>query len=144
MVAAGETSGASDVIALILNALTGGLLKAWESKLKADSDEKKLIADAAIADINRQIEARREATEIRKATAGFWEMRVATALAAWPLTLHLALVTLDTMLTSVHWGIPRLPAPMDEWQAAIILSLFGLQGVTGSVSAIASAIRGRK
>jgi hypothetical protein len=33
---------------------------------------------------------------------------------------------------------------MDEWQAAIILSLFGLQGVTGSVNAIASAIRGRK
>ncbi|RCW24714.1 hypothetical protein DFR48_10552 [Ciceribacter lividus] len=132
------------MIALVLNALTGGLLKAWQAKLTADSDEKRVIADAAIADINRQIEARREATEIRRATAGFWEMRVAIALVAWPLALHLALVTLDTMLTGVSWGIPRLPAPMDEWQATILLSLFGLQGVTGSFWAIAAVIRGRR
>lgn len=132
------------MIALILNALTGGLLKAWQAKLWADSDEKRVIADAAIADIKAQIDARREATEIRRATAGFWEMRVATALVAWPLALHLALVTLDTVLTDVSWSIPRLPAPMDEWQATILLSLFGLQGVTGSFGAIAAAIRGRR
>lgn len=132
------------MIALILNALSGGLLKAWQAKLTADSDEKRLIADAAIADITRQIEARREASAIRRETAGFWEMRIATALAVWPLSLHLAAVTIDTLLTNVSWGIPRLPAPMDEWQAAIILSLFGLQGLTGSVNAIASAIRGRR
>jgi len=69
------------MIALILNALSGGLLKAWQAKLTADSDEKRLIADAAIADINRQIEDRREASAIRRETAGFWEMRIATALA---------------------------------------------------------------
>lgn len=132
------------MISLILNALSGGLLKAWQAKLAADTNEKRLIADAAIADMNRQIEARREASSIRRETAGFWEMRIATALAVWPLSMHLAAVTIDTLLTNVSWGIPRLPAPMDEWQAAIILSLFGLQGLTGSVNAIASAIRGRK
>jgi len=51
------------MIALILNALTGGLLKAWQAKLTADSDEKRLIADAAIADIKAQSEARQHAAQ---------------------------------------------------------------------------------
>lgn len=132
------------MLTLILNALTGGLLKAWETKVKADGESNKLIADAAIADIKRQIEANREAAEIRKATAGFWEMRVATALVAWPLTFHMALVTYDTIRTDIHLGIPPLPSPMDDWQAAIILSLFGLQGATKGFTVLASAIRGRR
>lgn len=132
------------MIALILNALTGGLLKAWQDKLAADTDEKRLIADAAIADIKAQSEARREASEIRRETAGYWEMRVATAVIAWPTAAHYALVTYDTMDTSRNLAIPALPSPMDEWQAAIILSFFGVQLGTKGIQAIASAIRGRK
>lgn len=128
----------------ILNALTGGLLKAWDSKLKADTDEKRLIADAAIADIKAQSVAHREAAQIRRETAGYWEMRVATAVIAWPTAAHYALVTYDTMDTSRNLAIPAMPSPMDEWQAAIILSFFGVQLGTKGIQAIASAIRGRK
>lgn len=144
MVASSKTHGLDDVITLILNALTGGLLKAWETKVKADGEANKLVADAAIADIKRQIEANREAAQIRRETAGFWEMRVATAVIAWPLSLHFALITYDTIRTDVHLGIPPLPKPMDEWEAAIILSFFGVQAGTKAVQIIASAIRGRK
>lgn len=132
------------MIALILNALTGGLLKAWQAKLTADSDEKRLIADAAIADIKAQSEARQHAAEIRKETAGFWEMRVATALVAWPLSFHLALIVYDTVDTTRNLAIPALPSPIDEWQASIILSFFGLQATTKAFQIVASAIRGRK
>ena len=97
------------MIALILNALTGGLLKAWQAKLTADSDEKRLIADAAIADIKAQSEARQHAAQIRRETAGYWEMRVATAVIAWPTAAHYALVTYDTMDTGRNLAIPALP-----------------------------------
>lgn len=132
------------MIALILNALSGGLLKAWQAKLVADTDEKRLIADAAIADIKAQSEARQHAAQIRRETAGYWEMRVATAVIAWPTAAHYALVTYDTMDTSRNLAIPALPSPMDEWQAAIILSFFGVQLGTKGIQAIASVIRGRK
>lgn len=132
------------MIRLILNLLTGGLLKAYEKKLAADTDEKNLIADTLIADINRQVEANREAAQIRRETAGFWEMRIATAVIAWPLALHFALITYDTIRTDIHVGIPPLPKPMDEWEAAIILSFFGVQAGTKAVQILASAIRGRK
>lgn len=132
------------MIAIILNALSGGLLKAWQAKLTADTDEKRLIADAAIADIKAQSEARQQAAQIRRETAGYWEMRVATAVIAWPTAAHYALVTYDTMDTGRNLAIPALPSPMDEWQAAIILSFFGVQLGTKGIQAIASAIRGRK
>ena len=131
------------MIALILNALTGGLLKAWKAKLTADSDEKRLIADAAIADIKAQSEVRQQAAQIRRETAGYWEMRVATAVIAWPTAAHYALVTYDTMDTSRNLAIPALPSPMDEWQAAIILSFFGVQLGTKAVQSLASALRRR-
>jgi len=131
------------MIALILNALTGGLLKAWQAKLTADSDEKRLIADAAIADIKAQSEARQHAAQIRRETAGYWEMRVATAVIAWPTAAHYALVTYDTMDTDRNLAIPALPSPMDEWQAAIILSFFGVQLGTKAVQSLASALRRR-
>lgn len=131
------------MITLILNALTGGLLKAWQAKLAADSDEKRLIADAAIADIKAQSEARQQAAQIRRETAGYWEMRVATAVIAWPTAAHYALVTYDTMDTSRSLAIPALPSPMDEWQAAIILSFFGVQLGTKAVQSLASALRRR-
>ncbi|MCW0235224.1 MAG: hypothetical protein OJJ21_16605 [Ferrovibrio sp.] len=132
------------MISAILNLLSGGLLKAWEAKLAADSSEKSLIADAAIQDIKAQMAARDAAKEIRLSTVGFWEMRVATALIAWTVSAHMALIGLDTILTTVNLGIPPLPQPMQEWEAQIILSLFGLQAAQGGISAIASAIRGRK
>lgn len=131
------------MIALILNALSGGLLRAWQAKITADTDEKRLIADAAIADIKAQSEARQQAAQIRRETAGYWEMRVATAVIAWPTVAHYALVTYDTMDTGRNLAIPALPSPMDEWQAAIILSFFGVQLGTKAVQSLASALRRR-
>lgn len=132
------------ILSWITGSLTGALERAYKAKLDAQNEEQRLIADTAIADIKAQIEANREAAQIRRETAGFWEMRVATVLVVWPLSIHLALVVYDTINTSVSLGIPALPHPMDDWEAAIILSLFGLQGATKGFTAIASAIRGRR
>ncbi len=135
------------MIAALLRWLSGdlasALTRAYELKLKADTDQGRLVADAAIADINRQLDAARSAREIRLASAGFLEMRVITFVIAACFTLHLLFVTLDTCF-SLGWRIPKFPAPFDEWQGAILLSFFGIQAVGNGISAIAAAIRGRR
>lgn len=134
-----------NVIAALLRFFTvdlaGALTKAYEAKLTAQTSEQAKVAETVIADINRQIEAQRASNEVRLATAGYWEMRLATAVIAWTVAAHFALVGIDTMRTDIHWGIPPLPKPMDEWEGAIVLSLFGLQVANKGIGALVSAIR---
>jgi len=131
------------IIRWITGDLVGQLTKAYEARLSARNDGQRLVADLVAKDIEAKIEARKQATEIRMATAGFWEMRLVTFIIAGCFSFHLLLVTLDTCF-KLGWRIPAFPAPFDDWQGAILLSFFGVQVVGQSVTAIASAIRGRK
>lgn len=123
--------------------LAGQLRAAYEARLKASNETEKLIADVAIEDIKRQIADRDAAKEVRLATAGFWEMRLITAIIAGCAALHYLAVTLDTVFR-FGWAIPKFPPPFDDYQGKILLSFFGVQGVAIGFSAIAAAIRGRK
>lgn len=135
------------IVQTILGWLSGGLaarlLAAYEIKLKAESAEQRLVADAAIADLQRMIADRQAAKEVRLATAGFWEMRAITAVIAGSFALHLVLVTLDTCFR-LGWRIPAYPKPFDEWQGIILLSFFAVQPAMAGINAIAAAIRGRR
>lgn len=131
------------LIRWITGDLVGQLTKAYEAKLRAENDTQKMIADAAIKSIEAQMQAKAQATEIRLATAGFWEMRLITAVIAGCFAFHLLLVTLDTCF-AFGWGIPKFPQPFDEWQGTILLSFFGVQVAGQGINAIAGAIRGRK
>lgn len=123
--------------------LAGQLRAAYEAKLAAANETERLIADVTIEDIKARIAAADNAKEVRLATTSFWEMRLLTAIIAACPALHLVAVTLDTVFM-FGWRIPKLPPPFDEYQGAILLSFFGVQGVVIGVSAIAAAIRGRR
>lgn len=131
----------------ILTWLGGGVLDKVMGYLKNRTDNEterdRLVKDAVIAHIQAEIAARQGAEQIRIATAGFWEMRLVTATIAGCAALHYAAVSLDTVF-QFGWGIPKYPAPMDEWEATILLSFFGVQAVGGSVKAIAAAIASRR
>jgi hypothetical protein len=139
-------AGGPNVFALIAKLfagpLIGALSKAYEAKLAADNDESRLIAEAAIKDIERQIADREAAKEIRLATAGFWEMRLIAFAVAAPFAMHAGAVGLDTTF-KLGWRIPAYPPPFDQWEGLIILSFFGLQYAHKGFTAIASAIRRR-
>lgn len=111
----------------IVTALFKPLLEAYKTKKQAENDYNRLAAEVTLKQIDRDIEARRGIKEIRLATAGFWEMRVLTAFIAAPFAVHAAAVGLDTTF-GFGWAIASYPAPFDEWQGAILLSFFGLQG----------------
>lgn len=108
----------------VLRSSSSGFLRQLGDYLGAANDAQSRVA---VAQIEAEIEARKAAAEIRLATAGFWEMRLITFLIAGSFTLHLCAVALDTVF-SIGWGIPKFPAPFDEWQGVILLSFFGVQG----------------
>lgn len=132
------------MIAIILNALTGGLLKAWQAKLAADSDEKRLIADAAIADLHAQIEARRTAADV--VTAGmqhrmFW---IAWSIAAIPTAAWHGWGMMDSLTNGYLPDVAALPPQLKEYADVVWKNIFYSGAVGVGATAIASAIRGRK
>lgn len=140
------------VLISILNWISGGLLEkitnplvqAHKDYLNSKNDEEKLLAEQRIKFLEVEQEQRNNQKEIRLATSGFWEMRLLTFLIALPFVIHLWYVFLDTIDTSVNWRIPAFPEPFDQWQAAILLSFFGVTVVGSGIKAIAGAIAYRK
>lgn len=129
---------------LVARLLGGGLLDrlaaAYTTHKNAQTDQERIRAEVAIADIQRQIDAQRTAREVRMSMAGLWEIRLIVATIGWCFTLHLVLVTLDTCF-GLGWKIAKFPAPFDQWQGQIILSFFGLQAGTQVVGGLLRALR---
>ncbi|RYC10188.1 hypothetical protein [Ciceribacter ferrooxidans] len=136
----------SAVIALILNALTGGLLKAWQAKLSADSDEKRAIADAAIADIKAQSEAKRNQADVIKTGMGYPVFWIAWAIAAIPTAAWHGWGMLDSLVYAgtVLPDVATLPPQLKEYADKVWDSIFYSGAAVGSAHLIASAIRGRR
>lgn len=126
----------------LINPLGKVLTDAYKARLAADNDESRMIADTIIKDIERQMAERQAAKEIRLATAGYWEMRVLSFLAALPFIVHAFAVGLDTTF-KLGWRIPAFPAPFDQYQGQIIIFFFGAQVAVKGITAFASAIRRR-
>lgn len=119
------------------------LVDAYAAKKDSALERDRLEADVIKARIEAEVEGRRNATEIRKGTAGFWEMRLISFVIAAPFALHAAAVGLDTTF-GLGWQIAAYPPPFDEWEGAILLSFFGVYGVTRGAAAIAAAMLGRR
>lgn len=127
------------IFSFITKLLAGPLLSAYKAKIEAQTDADKLVADIALKNIEAELEIRRNAREIRLATAGFIEMRVMTFCIAFPFVVHLWSVWLDTQF-DLGWMISKFPAPFDEWGGAILLSFFGVQVASNGFQAIAGSL----
>ena len=122
-----------------IDALVGAYARKKDSEIASERIE----ADLIKARIDAEIEGARNATEIRKATAGFWEMRALTFAIAMPFALHAGAVGFDTVFR-FGWGIAAYPPPFDEWEGAILLSFFGVYWLTRGATAIAAGLAARR
>lgn len=116
------------------------VLKLMSSKVVGrvfDALDKKQDANSEIAKglLQNEMDARAVAAKIRLATATFWEMRVMTGVIGISISAHFASVVLDSMF-HFGWKIAKLPGLWDEWEGAIILSLFGLSLATKGLNAV--------
>ena len=110
-----------------LTRLLGGglgeqLRRAYEAQLAAKTNADKLAAESTI----RALEI---AQANRLATTDNWGVRLAIGIVAVALCGHVAAVVIASTFPSLGWTVHALPAPMNQWQGTIILSLFGLSAV---------------
>jgi hypothetical protein len=81
------------------------------------------------------------------AANAWWGAKLIILTAGWPCAIHMAAVILDSMPFPGHpvgaWGIPRPPAPYDQYERDIVMSFFIVAPVMPLVSAAAQWI-GRK
>lgn len=114
-----------------LGALTRELGAARADLSNAATAQAREAARVRVAELEADLAHRRAIAEVRIATAGQWEMRVLVLAGGLPPALHFGAVCLDSALPDLFpgWTVHALPSPMDEWQGAILLSLFGLSAV---------------
>lgn len=130
----------STIGAWVLRAASSRLLQSVAGILLKSSDNATQIA---LKQIDVELTARAAARDIRLATAGYWELRLITALIAGSFTLHLCVVTLDTVF-KLGLKVAKFPTPFDEWEGAILLSFFGVQAGVIAVRGVVAAIMGRR
>lgn len=106
-------------------------------RFKDSADEKERLQ---AADAKARLDA---IVRVRELTAGFWEMRLLTFFIAFPFVVHLNAVGIATTF-KLGWSIPAFPKPMNEWEATILLSFFGVQAGLSAVSAVTKAIVNRR
>lgn len=127
-----------------ISRLTSALGDAYKAKLSAQNEEQRLVADAAIKQLETALAAYQESEKSRREAMThpiFWWV---WSLFAVPLGIWWALVMTDTFLTAVSWGIPDLPESVKPWASVIFGSIFGSGGAVAGIQVIAGAIRGRK
>ncbi|MDQ3024121.1 MAG: hypothetical protein M3R04_07040 [bacterium] len=119
------------------------LLGAYEKHQDTAAERDKTRAKVLEAQISSELERVRLSNQVRLATAGFIEMRAITGVVAGCFALHLLLVTLDTCF-AFGWKIAAFPAPFDQWQGTILLSLFGVGVASKGITAATTAFLARR
>ena len=106
----------------ILSLLGGGLAdqlrRAYEARLAAQGDADRLAADMEIARLEHRL--------ARSDNPG---LQWAIGIIALSMAAHLARVVFVSAFPQWGWTVHRLPAPMDQWQAQIVLGMFGLSAI---------------
>lgn len=78
-----------------------------------------------------------ETNRMKLAQNSWWGARVIILMAGLPASMHFAAVFLDTTIPPYgSWGIPKLPAPYDTYQWAIVQSFFIIMPVMPIASAV--------
>ncbi len=136
----------------ILNYLLGAIIKpfvaAWADyeKTKLATQEAGFSAAAAANStiLRTALKTDVENNALKVQVYGHWINRVVLWVAGFPAALHFGLVFVDTILASKFaygaavLGVPKLPAPYDTYEWAIVTSFFLVHGVqlgTSNVSA---------
>ncbi|MFN3349634.1 hypothetical protein [Pseudorhodoplanes sp.] len=125
----------AQILFKLLGLLGGGALDALLSRI-ADLLQRRASDDLAryqtgvagdtqiaIAQVNAQIEARKEQAKLIEADRGWWVTAWVRPLIVYPCVLHFGAIVLDSTFR-FGWGIAKLPPPYDGYEQAIILSFF--------------------
>jgi hypothetical protein len=135
------------ILFLILNAIPGlaGKFLDWQvKKANVELDGFKTGAEVDLAAFQAHLAAQVEINRMKVAQNAWWGAKLIILIAGIPASLHFGAVFLDTIIPPFgSWGIPRLPAPYDVYQWAIVQSFFLVMPVQTLASAVSQWL-GRK
>jgi hypothetical protein len=145
------------IIIPILNSVLGGIIKpfvaAWTDyeRTKLTTGEAGFAAAAAAdsAVMQAALTADVELSAMKVQVYGTLSYRVITLVAGLPPAVHFGLVYIDTILASkaflgaAYFGVPKLPAPYDTFEWAVVSSFF-LVHALGPRASNVSAWLGKK
>jgi hypothetical protein len=121
------------VVQGIVGPLFGYLGKKQEVQLDGFRNATGVDLDAYKAALDAQIETSR----IRAAANAWIGARIITMVAGLPAAVHFGAVMLDSTFR-FGWGIPKVPAPYDQYEWAIVQSFFIVAPAMPLVSATAA------
>jgi len=89
-------------------------------------------------------QAQLENNRLKLAQNAWWGAKLIILMAGVPASAHFAAVFLDTLIPPFgSWGIPKLPAPYDTYQWAIVQSFFLVMPTMVGVNAMAAWLNRR-
>ncbi|WP_180375514.1 hypothetical protein [Mesorhizobium sp. 8] len=132
------------LIRWITGDLVGQLTAAYKDKLAADTDEKKLVADAVVKQLEAAVQAR--ATSAQVVTTGmqhkaFW---IPWLIAAVPTAAWFGWGMCDSLFHGALPDVAALPPQLKEYADIVFQNIFYVGGGVAGLQLVASAIRGRK
>jgi hypothetical protein len=142
----------------ILNSVLGGIIKpfvaAWtdyeRTKLTTGEAGFEAAAKSDATVMQAALTADVQLSAMKVQLYGTPTFRMITLIAGLPAAVHFGLVYIDTILASkaflgaVYFGVPKLPAPYDTFEWAVVSSFFLVHAVTLGKSNVASWLGGRK
>jgi hypothetical protein len=132
------------------NALLGfgkSFLGYQEKKLDTNLEAFKTAAGIDGMAYKAYLEAQVATNGQKLAANAWWGAKLIILTAGWPCSIHLAAIVLDSLpfwipllMDQAHvvgsWGVPKPPAPYDEYQRQIVLSFFIITPAMPLVSAV--------
>jgi hypothetical protein len=146
------------IIIPILNSVLGGIIKpfvaAWtdyeRTKLTTGEAGFDAAAKSDAAVMQAALTADVQLSAMKVQVYGTLSYRVITLVAGLPPAVHFGLVYIDTILASkaflgaAYFGVPKLPAPYDTFEWAVVSSFFLVHAVNLGKSNVASWLGGKK
>ncbi len=140
-----------------LNSLLGfgkSIVGYQEKKLDTNLEGFRTAAGIDSAAYTAYLQAQVQTNGQKLVANAWWGAKLIIFTAGWPCSLHLAAIVLDSMpfwvplfMSEAHkigsWGVPKPPAPYDEYQRQIVLSFFIVMPAMPLVSAVSQWL-GRK
>lgn len=115
----------------------------WAIKLFAGTLAKPILdflnnrTSGEVEKFKSELQAQVEVNKLKAQSNGWWGAQLIILCAGVPASLHMGAVFLDTVIPPYgSWGIPKLPAPYDFYEWAIVQSFFIVMPVQTFATAV--------
>lgn len=132
------------VVRWITGDLVGQLTAAYKARLAADTDEKKLVADAVVKQLEAAVQAQATSADVVKAGMQHKVFWIPWLLAAVPTAAWFGWGMCDSLAGGALPDVAALPPQLKEYADIVFQNVFYVGGGVAGLQLVASAIRGRR